>query len=150
VLYASTVLIPQFLQQLLGYTAQLAGMALSPAGAVSCCMMPVGGNPGVEGDTRILITLGASCRRRRCSWMAGWNLGLDYGQPVRARMLQSFGLAFLFIPINVGRSRMWPKEKTNMGTGISSIRARNIGASVGIATVHDDAGPARHSFIKRG
>jgi DHA2 family multidrug resistance protein len=43
VLYASTVLIPQFLQELLGYTARLAGMALSPGGAVIMCMMPVVG-----------------------------------------------------------------------------------------------------------
>src|SRR6059058_2605545 len=104
VLYASTVLIPQFLQQLLGYTAQLAGMALSPGGAVIMCMMP------------------------------GWDLGLDYGHAVRARMLQSFGLAFLFIPINVAAFAYVPKEKTNMGTGIINL-ARNIGASVGIATV---------------
>src|SRR5438445_13881482 len=41
VLYASTVLIPQLLQELMGYTAQLAGMALSPGGAVILCMMPV-------------------------------------------------------------------------------------------------------------
>src|ERR1700683_4064237 len=43
VLYASTVLIPQMLQELLGYTAQLLGMALSPGGAVIMCMMPVVG-----------------------------------------------------------------------------------------------------------
>jgi DHA2 family multidrug resistance protein len=66
--------------------------------------------------------------------MAGWDLGLDYGHAVRARMLQSFGLAFLFIPINVAAFAYVPKEKTNMGTGIINL-ARNIGASVGIATV---------------
>jgi DHA2 family multidrug resistance protein len=49
-------------------------------------------------------------------------------------MLQSFGLAFLFIPINVSAFAYVPKEKTNMGTGIINL-ARNIGASVGIATV---------------
>jgi DHA2 family multidrug resistance protein len=49
-------------------------------------------------------------------------------------MLQSFGLAFLFIPINVAAFAYVPKEKTNMGTGIINL-ARNIGASVGIATV---------------
>src|SRR5258706_16232156 len=42
-LYARTVLIPQLLQQLLGYTAQLAGMALLPGGAVIMCMMPACG-----------------------------------------------------------------------------------------------------------
>ncbi len=49
-------------------------------------------------------------------------------------MLQSFGLAFLFIPINVSAFAYVPKEKTNMGTGIINL-ARNVGASVGIATV---------------
>ncbi len=50
------------------------------------------------------------------------------------RVLQSFGLAFLFIPINVSAFANVPREKTNMGTGIINL-ARNIGASVGIATV---------------
>src|SRR5215469_17186593 len=53
---ASTVLIPQLLQQLMGYTAQLAGMALSPGGAVIMCMMPVVGILVSKVDTRILIT----------------------------------------------------------------------------------------------
>src|SRR2546421_12727734 len=59
VLYSSTVLIPQLLQQLLGYTAQLAGMALSPGGAVIMCMMPVVGILVSKVDTRILITFGS-------------------------------------------------------------------------------------------
>src|SRR5258708_5342516 len=134
VLYASTVLIPQFLQQLLGYTAQLAGMALSPGGAVIMCMMPVVGILVSRVDTRILITFGCIVSASALLVMAGWNLGLDYGHAVRARMLQSFGLAFLFIPINVAAFAYVPKEKTNMGTGIINL-ARNIGASVGIATV---------------
>jgi MFS transporter, DHA2 family, multidrug resistance protein len=134
VLYASTVLIPQFLQQLLGYTAQLAGMALSPGGAVIMCMMPVVGVLVSRVDTRILITFGCIVSSLALFVMAGWDLGLDYGHAVRARMMQSFGLAFLFIPINVSAFAYVPREKTNMGTGIINL-ARNIGASVGIATV---------------
>jgi MFS transporter, DHA2 family, multidrug resistance protein len=134
VLYSSTVLIPQLLQQLLGYTAQLAGMALSPGGAVIMCMMPVVGILVSKVDTRILITFGCIVSASALFVMAGWDLGLDYGHAVRARMLQSFGLAFLFIPINVSAFAYVPKEKTNMGTGIINL-ARNIGASVGIATV---------------
>jgi DHA2 family multidrug resistance protein len=134
VLYASTVLIPQFLQELLGYTAQLAGMALSPGGAVIMCMMPVVGILVSRVDTRILITFGCIVSATALFVMAGWDLQLDYGHAVRARMLQSFGLAFLFIPINVAAFAYVPREKTNMGTGIINL-ARNIGASVGIATV---------------
>jgi DHA2 family multidrug resistance protein len=134
VLYSSTVLIPQFLQEMLGYTAELAGKALSPGGAVIMLMMPVVGILVSKLDTRILVTFGCTVSAIALFWMAGWDLQLDYSHAVRARMLQSFGLAFLFIPINVAAFAYVPKEKTNMGTGIINL-ARNIGASVGIATV---------------
>ena len=134
VMYSSTVLIPQFLQELLGYTAELAGMALSPGGAVIMLMMPIVGILVSKLDTRILIAFGCIVSSVALLWMAGWDLQLDYSHAVRARMLQSFGLAFLFIPINVAAFAYVPKEKTNMGTGIINL-ARNVGASVGIATV---------------
>jgi MFS transporter, DHA2 family, multidrug resistance protein len=134
VLYSSTVLIPQFLQDLMGYTAELAGMALSPGGAVILLMMPVVGLLVSKLDTRMMIAFGCTVSAIALFWMAGWDLSIDYSHAVRARMLQSFGLAFLFIPINVSAFAYVAKEKTNMGTGIINL-ARNIGASVGIATV---------------
>jgi MFS transporter, DHA2 family, multidrug resistance protein len=134
VLYASTVLIPQMLQELLGYTAKLSGMALSPGGAVIMFMMPVVGFLVAKVDTRLLVTFGCVVSASALFVMAGWDLQLDYHHAVTARMLQSFGLAFLFIPINVSAFAYVPKEKTNMGTGMINL-ARNIGASVGIATV---------------
>lgn len=134
VLYATTVLIPQFLQQLLGYTAELAGLALSPGGAVIMLLMPLVGFLVSRVDTRLLIAFGCIVASLALFVMSGWNLNLDYGHAVRTRMLQSVGLAFLFIPINVTAFAYVPREKTNMGTGIINL-ARNIGASVGIATV---------------
>src|SRR5450432_1263951 len=83
VLYSSTVLIPQFLQQLLGYTAELSGLALSPGGAVIMCMMPVVGILVSRVDTRLLITFGCIVSACALFMMAGWNLGLDYGHAVR-------------------------------------------------------------------
>src|SRR5215467_9378360 len=134
VLYASTVLIPQFLQEMMGYTAELAGLALSPGGAVIMFMMPVVGFLVSKVNTKYLITFGCLVSSAALFVMAGWNLQIDYRHAVLARMLQSFGLAFLFIPINVSAFAFVPREKTNMGTGIINL-ARNIGASVGIATV---------------
>ena len=134
VLYSSTVLIPQFLQEMMGYTAELAGLALSPGGAVIMFMMPVVGFLVSKVNTKYLIAFGCTVSALSLFVMAGWNLQIDYSHAVRARMMQSFGLAFLFIPINVSAFAFVPKEKTNMGTGIINL-ARNIGASVGIATV---------------
>jgi len=134
VLYSSTVLIPQFLQEMMGYTAELAGLALSPGGAVIMLMMPVVGFLVSRVNTKYLIAFGCTISSLALFVMAGWTLQIDYGHAVRARMLQSFGLAFLFIPINVSAFAFVPREKSNMGTGIINL-ARNVGASVGIATV---------------
>jgi DHA2 family multidrug resistance protein len=97
-------------------------------------MMPVVGFLVSRVNTKYLITFGCLVSSMALFVMAGWNLQIDYKHAVLARMLQSFGLAFLFIPINVSAFAFVPKEKTNMGTGIINL-ARNIGASVGIATV---------------
>jgi len=134
VLYATTVLIPQMLQELMGYNAERAGLALSPGGLVIMCMMPVVGLLVSRVDTRWLIVTGCVISASALFVMAGWNLDISYPVAVRGRMLQSLGLAFLFIPINVAAFAYVPREKTNMGTGIINL-ARNMGASVGIATV---------------
>src|SRR6266567_1845565 len=119
---------------MMGYTAELAGLALSPGGAVIMFMMPVVGILVSRVNTKYLIAFGCTISALSLFVMAGWNLQIDYKHAVLARMMQSFGLAFLFIPINVSAFSFVPKEKTNMGTGIINL-ARNIGASVGIATV---------------
>jgi DHA2 family multidrug resistance protein len=134
VLYSSTVLIPQMLQQLLGYSAEKAGLALSPGGATIMLCMPIVGFLVSRVDTRYLITFGCTISASALLVMAGWNLSLDFKHAVLGRVMQSLGLAFLFIPINVTAFAYVPREKTNMGTGIINL-ARNIGASVGIATV---------------
>jgi DHA2 family multidrug resistance protein len=134
VLYSSTVLIPQMLQELMGYSAERAGLALSPGGATIMLCMPLVGFLVSKVDTRYLITFGCTISASALLVMAGWNLSLDFKHAVLGRVLQSFGLAFLFIPINVTAFAYVPRDKTNMGTGIINL-ARNIGASVGIATV---------------
>jgi DHA2 family multidrug resistance protein len=134
VLYASTMLIPEMLQELLGYPAEMAGLALSPGGALIMLTMPVVGFLVSKVDTRYLITFGCTISASSLLVMAGWNLQLDFRHAVLGRMMQAFGLAFLFIPINVSAFSYVPRELTNMGTGIINL-ARNIGASVGLATV---------------
>jgi DHA2 family multidrug resistance protein len=134
VLYASTVLIPQMVQQLLGYSAELAGLALSPGGLVIMCMMPIVGLLVSKFEARWLVMIGCIVCSGSLFVMSGWNLDVSFGMVVRGRMLQSLGMAFLFIPINVAAFSFIARDRTNMGTGIINL-ARNIGASVGVATV---------------
>jgi DHA2 family multidrug resistance protein len=84
VLYASTVLIPQMLQELMGYPAELAGLALSPGGALIMFCMPFVGLLVSRVDTRYLITFGCSVSAAALFVMAGWNLSLDFHTAVHA------------------------------------------------------------------
>ena len=66
--------------------------------------------------------------------MSRFNLEIDYRTAVWSRMVQSLGLAFLFVPISAAAFAFIPKERTNYATGLFNL-ARNIGGSSGIATV---------------
>src|SRR5260370_42588558 len=90
-------------------------MALSPGGAVIMCMRAVVGILVSRVDTRILITFGCIVAASALFVMGGWDLGLDYGHAVRARMVQRFGLAVLFIPANARAFAHVPERQTSMG-----------------------------------
>jgi DHA2 family multidrug resistance protein len=133
-LYATTLLIPQFVQTLLGYTAELAGLVLSPAGLMMMCMMPVVGVLSGRVDPRKLIAYGFTMLTLSLLWMANLNLQLSYGQLVFMRIFQASGLAFLFIPINTIAYIGVKQNENNDVSGLTNL-ARNIGASCGTAFV---------------
>jgi len=131
-LYGTTILIPQFVQTLLGYTAELAGLVLSPAGFMMMCMMPVVGILSGKVDPRKLIGYGFIMLTLSLVWMANLNLQLSYGQLVFMRMFQASGLAFLFIPINTIAYVGVKQSENNDVSGLTNL-ARNIGGSCGTA-----------------
>ena len=131
-LYGTTILIPQFVQTLLGYTAELAGLVLSPAGFMMMCMMPVVGFLSGKVDARKLIAFGFIDLTLSLLWMANLNLQLSYGQLVFMRMFQASGLAFLFIPINTIAYIGVKQSENNDVSGLTNL-ARNIGGSCGTA-----------------
>ena len=129
------------MQELLGYTAELAGKALSPGGAVIMLMMPVVGILVSKVDTRILITFGCTVSAIALFWMAGWDLSLDYSHAVRARMLQSFGLAFLVYSDQRGGVCVRAKRKDEHGNGNHQSGAKHR-SERGHRDGDDDAGAA--------
>jgi len=66
--------------------------------------------------------------------MARFNLYIDYRAALWSRIVQSFGMAFLFVPISVVAFAFIPKARTSYATGLFNL-ARNVGGSAGIATV---------------
>ena len=134
VLYGSTALLPIMLQTLLGYTALLSGLVLSPGGIMVVIMLPLVGRMLTHFDARWLVVCGVVIIAASLFHMATFNLDIDFRTAMMARIYQSAGMAFLFVPINVMAFYFIPKEKFNNATGIINL-ARNIGGSFGIANV---------------
>jgi DHA2 family multidrug resistance protein len=132
VLYGSTMLLPLFLQTLLGYTAMLSGMVLSPGGIAVCVAMPAVGLLLRRYQARWLVIFGVTVSALGLMAMSRFTLQLDYATAVRTRIVQSFGLAFLFVPISTVAFMRIPRERMNYATGLFNL-ARNIGGSSGIA-----------------
>jgi MFS transporter, DHA2 family, multidrug resistance protein len=133
VLYASTALLPMFLQSLLGYTAMLSGLVLSPGGILVVICLPVVGMLMRKVEARWLVIFGVVVSAAGLFLMAKFTLGIDYRTAVASRLVQSLGMAFLFVPISAAAFAYIPKERTNYATGLFNL-ARNIGGSCGIAT----------------
>jgi DHA2 family multidrug resistance protein len=133
-LFGTTVLIPQYLQTLLGYTAEQAGMALSPGGIAVMLLMPLVGFLVTHYDARWLIALGFLACCIALFHMTELNLGISFAEAVRLRIYQAAGIAFLFVPINTLSYVGVPRSKNNQVSGMVNL-ARNMGGSVGISIV---------------
>jgi DHA2 family multidrug resistance protein len=134
VLYGSTVLLPLLLQTLLGYTALLSGLVLSPGSLVVLLALPIVGRLTQSVEPRWLVAIGLGITGVSLLHMAQFNLGIDFTTAVMAWSYSRLGMAFLFTPVNVMAFYFIPKEKMNNATGLINL-ARNIGGSVGIANV---------------
>ena len=133
-LYGATALIPQLLQTLMGYTAQQAGMVLSPGGIVMIITMPLIGRLVGKMDARWLIVFGFVNTAVSLFNMTNWYLGLDFHTAMMYRVYQAIGMGFLFIPIQTLCYVGIPQEKNNSVSGMTNL-ARNLGGSIGISLV---------------
>ena len=132
VLYGSTMALPLFLQTLLGYTATQSGLALSPGGLAIMVTMLVVGFLLSKYEARWLVMIGLLVSAYGLYEMSRFNLEVDFRHAVIARIVQSLGLAFLFVPINTTAFYFIARENTSYATGLINL-ARNIGGSTGIA-----------------
>jgi len=133
-LYGATVLIPQLLQTLMGYTAQQAGMVLSPGGLVIIATMPLIGRLLGKMDGRWLIVFGFSSTALALYHMTNWTLDIDFKTAMMFRVYQAIGMGFLFVPIQTLCYVGIPQEKNNNVSGMTNL-ARNLGGSLGISAI---------------
>src|SRR6476646_6311584 len=131
-LFGSTVLIPQMLQSLYGYTATDAGLVLGPGAMVIVVLAPVMVRLLPKVGVKPMIAVGYFIFALSMWYYASFDLGTDYKHEALARALQGLGIAPLFIPVSQLAYSFLPKEKNNKASSLTNL-FRNQGASFGIA-----------------
>ena len=135
VLYGMTVVLPQFLETLMNYTAAQAGECMALGGFLMMLTMPMAGALSGRMDPRILLATGYAATAAGLYYVAT-HMSLDMGFST-ASMLRTYqvaGLAFIFIPSNVLCYAGIPRERSNQVASMMNF-VRNIGGSIGIAVV---------------
>jgi MFS transporter, DHA2 family, multidrug resistance protein len=133
-LMSSTVLLPLFMQTILGYTAEQAGLALMPGGFAIIVAMPIIGFLLSRYDARWLLVFGLALLSFALFYMTHFDPQMDFWTAAMARVLQGLGLSCLFVPINTAAYAFLPKEKNNAASGLINL-GRNVGGSLGISVV---------------
>jgi len=133
-LYSSLVLLPIYLQTLLGYPALNAGLALSPRGLGSLATTPLAGYLTGKTDPRRLLVFGLLLGSITMFSLSELNLNAGYWDVFWPQVLQGIALSFLFIPLMTLSMADIPKEKMGNATSIFNLM-RNIGGSIGIAVM---------------
>ena len=132
-LYASTFLLPQFMQELMGYSATVAGLAVSPAGLVTMVEVPLVGWALSRGlDARRMIFAGLVTMTVATWWLSLGNLQMGEASLVWPRVLQVMGLGMTTVPLSTIMFRFLPTDQSSNAAGIYAL-VRNEGGSIGIA-----------------
>ena len=134
VLYAATAMLPLFLQTLMGYSALQSGLSVSPRGLGAMASMVTVGLLVRKIDARLLMAFGFALLGAS-TWMLG-NISLEIGMSsvVVPNILNGFAMGFVFVPLTTVTLSRLRKQEMGNATGIYNLM-RNIGGSVGIATV---------------
>jgi DHA2 family multidrug resistance protein len=133
-LYASLVLLPQYLETLLNYPSLQAGLALSPRGLGSFALTFIIGAIAARIDVRKLLVTGFLVGAATMFMLSGLNLNAGYWDIFWPQVMQGGAMACMFIPLSAAAMSHIRREKMGNAASIFNLM-RNIGGSVGIAVM---------------
>ncbi|NCO84328.1 MAG: EmrB/QacA family drug resistance transporter [Nitrospirae bacterium CG22_combo_CG10-13_8_21_14_all_44_11] len=133
-LFGSIVLLPIFLQTLMGYTATLAGVVLGPGGIATLIAMPVAGMLVTKMNPKLLLGSGIIIAAYSTYLMSLFNLSADFNTIIWPRVVLGVGMGFLFIPLTTMTMANVKKEDMANASAIYNL-LRNLGGSFGVAFI---------------
>jgi DHA2 family multidrug resistance protein len=132
ILFGSTQIIPQMLQEVFGYTATDAGLALTTGGLAALVAMPFTGLVTGRVQTRIILGFAFFEQALALGHLSGLNADVSFSHIAVARLFQAAALPFLFVPINAQSYAGLKPREYNQASALLNV-ARNLGGSIGIS-----------------
>ena len=130
--YSAITMLPLFLQTLLGYTSQSAGLATAPRGIGAMIAMPIAGILMSYVDARWLMSLGVACTAAATLMLGNLTLDVSMGSIVWPNVLQGLGVGCVMVPLMAISVGTLPNQKIGNASGIFNLM-RNLGGSIGIS-----------------
>ncbi len=133
--FGTIVMLPIYLQTLMGYTAFLAGLVLGPGALTTLIVMPIAGKLLERGfDPRKLLFLSLITNAFAVNMMAHFNLSADFWSVIEPRAIQGIAIALFFVPLAAVTFANIENEDMGNASGIFNF-IRNVGGSFGTAIV---------------
>ena len=145
-IYGLVTLLPLFYQELMGYTAQVAGVAVAPRGVGAILAMPIIGILTTRMDNRWLIGSGFLIFAICSLWFGEVNLAIGEWSFLWAIILSGFGSGMVFVPLSTTTMGTLANEQIGNASGLYNL-LRNVGGSIGISVVNTLV--ARHTQLHR-
>jgi DHA2 family multidrug resistance protein len=133
IIFGTTQFIPQLLQQVLGYTATDAGLALTAGGLATIIVMPLTGLLSNRIDNRLLIGFAFLLQGLALWNMSHLDVQMSFDSAAMARVYQAVGLPFLFVPITTMAYVGLRPSQSNQASALMNV-ARNLGGTIGISS----------------
>lgn len=133
-LFSTLVLLPLFLQKLMGYSATLAGIVLGPGGLATILTLQIAGLISNKVSPKLTLACGLLVNAYAVYLMSQFTLGIDFNTALWSRVVLGIGMGFVFIPLTNLTLSTIPKEKMANATAIFNL-LRNLGGSFGVAFV---------------
>jgi len=134
ILFGTTLFIPQLLQTVMGYSATDAGRALTLGGVATIFVVPLVGLLSTRLDARFMIGVALLVQALALLYMSHLDTDMTFGDAALARMIQSVGLPFLFVPLQTVAYLGLAPNESNQASAMMNV-ARNLGGTIGIASV---------------
>ena len=150
--FSTMVIVPQWLQASLGYTATYAGYATAFTGVAAIVMAPVVAKLSTRVDPRLLVCFGILWLGMTALLRSQWNSQADFWTLAMPQLIMGFGMPFFFVPLTTLALAAVEPEETASAAGVMNFlrtMAGAIGTSISATIWNDNAVVARSEMTGR-